>query len=140
MEKTNLTVPILVGVVLFIVGAALGIFYQVQIGSKSATEVKTVNALASKVIPSIVAYGKVTAIDGQNVTVSFDGDTLMVPIVDNAQVFAFTNTTATSAPVQQKSSFDKLKVGDNINISVKVLEGGKMQGESIFIMPSSAGS
>lgn len=140
MEKANLTVPILIGVVLFIVGVALGIFYQMQIGFKSAIEVKTVNALASKVIPSIVAYGKVTAIEGQNVTLSFGGDTLMVPITADAQVFAFTNTTATSAPVQQKTTFDKLKVGDNINISVKVLEGGKMQGESIFIMPSSVGS
>ena len=140
MEKSNLIVLLLIGVVIFFVGAGLGIFYQIKIGSRSTVEVKTVNSLASKVIPSIVAYGKVTKIEGRNVTVSYGGDTLVVPVKDDAQVFAFTNTTATSAPIQQKSTFNEVKVGNNINISVKVLDDGQMLGESIFIMPSTTGS
>ena len=132
MNKANLTILILLGVILFLVGGGIGIFYQMQKDSSGDTVIK---ALSSKVIPSIVAYGQVTEINGRNITIFYSGETLTVPIAQDAQVSSFTQANGQTGSTQQQSSFNQIKKGDSINISIKVSSDGKLEGKMVIILP-----
>ena len=137
MNKIGIITLIIVGVVLFVAGGVVGIFYQIQKDAPQALKAETTNSLASAVIPSIVAYGNVTRIEGRNITLSNSGDSLAVDVKDGAQVISFTNGAGSATgPVQQVASFNDVKVGSTINISVKVLPDGQLRGETIIILPS----
>jgi hypothetical protein len=133
MDKTNLTILVVVGVIFLVVGAALGIFYQVQRDIPSLAAVKT---LSSKVIPAIAAYGDVTKVDDRNVTLSFNGDSLTVRIKENSPVVKFARASVGNPnPAEQKVDFKDIKVGDSLSVSVKVLPDGQLEGVSVIILP-----
>lgn len=108
----------------------------------SQTSAQVVKDLTSKVIPSIAAYGKVTKIDGKNITLSYQGDALVVPIRDDAKIYSFTTTTATGTvaktPTSKEITFQELKVGDDLSINVRILATGKMEGFSVVVLPPPA--
>jgi hypothetical protein len=138
MKSTNAIVIIVIGAVVFIVGVGLGIFYQAQADSMQVTKTETANALSSKVIPSIVAYGTVTKIDGNNITLTAQGDTLTVAVSPDAKVISFSSTAgSTAAPTQKDASFSDVRTGDSINIAVKVMPDGQIQGQTVIILPGS---
>ena len=135
MEKKQLVILIIAVIVAFVIGGGLGVALQSQ--GTQATKVEAVNSLASKVVTSMVAYGKVENIAGRNIALSNVGDNLTILMADNAQVYSFT-TPKTGSPVQQTVSFSNIKVGDNVNIAIKLLPTGKMQGASVVILPHPA--
>ena len=106
MEKNKqLVILIIIGVFLFLLGGVIGIAYDSQTGPQQV-KVKTVNSLTSKVVSSITAYGKITNINGKNLTLNNLGDNLVFLIADNAQIYSFTipavaNKNNTIVPVQK---------------------------------------
>jgi preprotein translocase subunit YajC len=131
-NKKQLAIIITAGIIIFLIGGILGIFiYRLQ--NKNIVEnKKAVSSLSSKVVSSVVVYGQVKSINGKSITLSNLGDDLTIIIADNAQVFSFATAT-----VQQKVNFEDIKVGDSVNISVKLLSTGQLEGLSVIILPQS---
>lgn len=128
MDRSSFISLLVVGVILFLVGAGVGVYYQMQKGSFGDAAVR---ALSSKVIPSIVAYGQVTNISGRNITLSHNGDSLTIPVATDAQVSSF----ASGLTAEQDVGFGDVKKGDYINISVKLSADGSMEGRAVIILP-----
>ena len=140
-SKKQLIILIIVGVVLFLLGGAVGII-AIQGGAQQG-KIKMANSLSSKVVSSIVAYGQVKSIDARNLTLANLGDSLTVPVASTAQIYAFITpattgkSKTTSAPIQQTVSFQNIKVGDNVNVTIRLLATGQLEGSSVIILPAS---
>ena len=143
MEKSLLVgLIILIVLVVFILGAGIGIFYQTQKDITGINNIRdTSEKLSSKVIPPIIAYGRVTKIDGKNITLNFSGENLIAKMDDNAQIFKFSSPSSSTKDSQpsstrQETKFENIKVGDNLNITFKVLSDGTLLGQSVSILNS----
>lgn len=102
--------------------------------SNSNALIKKIN---SKVISSISASGKVENINGRNLTLSNSGDSVVIKITDNAQVFSFAQPDAINASTAQKqAAFSDIKNGDNVNVGVKMMPDGSLSGEFVYILPT----
>ncbi len=106
-----------------------------------------VNALSSKVVPSVVAYGQVTKVVGNNITITSQGQS--VTILMNADARMYSLVPVVVAPVSksvsrqsavsstnQQITLGDVKVGSNVSISIKVLATGQVQGYSLFVFPA----
>jgi len=140
MSKSNIVVIIIVGIIIFVIGGAVGVFYQMQKDAPELLKASALEKLSSNVIPSIVAYGEVLDINGRDVLISFSGASLTVPIDENAQVYSFNNSSASESPTQQQANFSEIKKGDYLNISLKVSMDGEIQGKTVIILPPASGS
>jgi hypothetical protein len=139
MDRTSLVTLIIVAVIIFVIGGGLGIAYQAQKGvtGGAANAQAVVKTLSSKVVPSIIAYGTVSDIQGKTITLAYGTDSIKVPVTDGAQVFTFTQSTDPKvAPTQTKTDFSKIKKGDSLNVSLKLLPTGELQGVSVIILPA----
>lgn len=128
-NKNQLVIFIVVAIVLFLLGGILGFVLQKTSGTQPAKN-QAVNSLSSKVVSSIMAYGKVTSITGRNITLTYLGDTLSIPIVSGASVFSFVKS------VQQTVAFESIKIGDNLNVSINLLPTGQLEGYRIVVQPA----
>ena len=136
MENKNLAVLAAVAIIIFLIGGGLGAFYQNQNNFQKLLAIKQ---LSSKVVPSIVAYGKVSKIQGKNITLNFSGDSLTVLITDTAQIYSFAspaNANTTQSNSQQKINFSDIKVGDSLNIGLRVSPAGVLSGTAVMVLPS----
>jgi hypothetical protein len=135
MNKINLVVLLIIGgVVLLASGAGLGILYQNQtVSPQFEKAVAAVNFLSSKAVPSIVAYGQVVSIDERNLTLAFNGDNIAITINDDASVNSFVKDEK-GTMAQKKVDFSQIKKGDTLNVSVKLLPDGQIQGLSVIII------
>ncbi len=143
MDRKNLIIlHVASGLLILIIGAGLGFFYQIKMGAvpqKEVPKVEAVQKLSSKVIPSIAAYGEVTNIDGRNITLTFGGDSLTVKIRDNAQVYLPTTYSKDSKGntvtlPQQAAKFADIKTGDNLSVVIKLLPDGQIEGQLVIIL------
>jgi hypothetical protein len=137
MNKISLTVLFIIGGLVFLVaGAGLGILYQTQQTAPQLEKINTaVKFLSSKTVPSIVAYGQVANIDGRNLTLAFNGDNITIAINEDATVNSFVKNEA-GTMAQKKSDFSQIKKGDTLNITIKVLPDGQIQGVSVIVINS----
>lgn len=140
MDKRNLTILVIVGVIIFLVGGGLGVLYRTQNPSEKYRKLETaVATLSSKVVPSIAGYGQVTSIDGKNITLSYGGDSLTINISEKAVIYSFVASTtakngATSG-TQKEVEFSAIRKGDYVNIGLKLSPDGTLQGETVIILP-----
>ncbi len=108
-----------------------------------------IKSLSSKVVPSVTAYGTVTAISGSSLTVTSGTDSMVIPVATTAKIYAFTlaavaakpaTTTSKAVPATTASStktitFAQVKVGDKVSVNLKVLPSGYVQGLSVIVLP-----
>jgi hypothetical protein len=140
MDRKNLTIIIVVAVIGVIIGLVLGISLSqkgISNNSQSNKFESAVKALSSKVIPSIIAYGQVTKIENKNITLTYNKETLTIPLTQSTSIYSFVAPEAGSkatAPTQKKSSFSEIKVGDSLNITIKLLPDGTIEGQSVIIL------
>ena len=142
MDKATVIILITAVLVSLVLGAGLGIFYQmqkdaakIQAGEKNAAAIKD---LSSGMVPSIVAYGEVSAINGRNITLSFNGKTMQIEISKDAKIYSSTPNTGSTATTLPRAKINDIKAGDRLNITMKVLSDGQLQGQSVIILGSSA--
>lgn len=121
---------LIVGAVLLAVGFGAGIYYNMPQLQKTETLVKN---LSSKTVPSMVAYGQVSAIEGRMVTLTYGGDSLTLDLPDSVAIYSFV-TGSTGQPTQEKVSFDKIKKGDNLNVTMRLTSEGDIQAQQAFIL------
>ncbi len=131
MNKTNTTALLIIGgLLLMVLGGVIGVLYKTQ---QVLPQMNVIKYLSSQIIPSMVAYGEVTDIEGRNITLSYNGDSMKVQVPENSPVYSFVNN-KTSKPIQEQVSFENIKKGDNVNVTVKLLPDGQLQSQSIFII------
>lgn len=135
MNKASLVILVIIGVLLFLVGGGLGIFYQAQKDASQIKKAETIDILSSSVIPSIVAYGQVTKIQGRNITLTFDNESIIVPIAQNAPVYSFNQSAGQASSVQKQGDISQIKSGDYLNISIGLSQDGKIEGATVVILP-----
>ena len=135
MDKKNLTILVISAVVIFVLGGGMGILYQAQKnGAPIQNHEQTIKALMSKVVPSIVAFGEVAAINGKNVSLNYSGDNLTIKVRDDALIYTLIGTDQSA---QQQVAFSAIKKGDNLSINMRVNPQGQLEGMSVIIMPQS---
>lgn len=135
MDKKIIIIAVISGIFLLLIGIGLGMFIQSQ-NKGTAKKVEAVSNLSSRVISEIKAYGKVTKIEGKNITLSNLGDNLVVNMLDTARVYTFVATTG--SPVQKTITLGDIKVGDSVNVVMKLLPSGQMQGSSVIVLPTAS--
>lgn len=135
MNKTTLIILISVAVVaVAFASGAVGMLIQKQAMAPQIKALNELSQLKSKVIGSVVAYGKVESISGRTVTLKNGTDVLAIKVNDSAQTSSIT-ANGNSAPTQKVVSFSEVKVGNSVSIGVKVAEDGTLNGVSVIIFP-----
>ncbi len=151
MEIKNVLMGIALAVLFFIGGVFLGIFYQGQktvlplAPSSSGLPSPLIKSLSSSVVPAVSAYGAISKIDGQNLTLTKNSDSIIVPIKADARIYTIVinqsaPVKAGSQPVKPTSvtkqiALKDLKLGDNVSVNFKVLAGGQIEGFTVIVLP-----
>ncbi len=156
METRNVIIWLIVGLLVLGAGFLGGTIYNsmnapaVVVSPDSngnPTTPQVVKDLSSKVIPSIAAYGQVSKIDGKNLTLTYQGDSVVVLVRDDAKIFAFTTVapatgtnpkTPTPAPTSKPITFQEIKMNDNVTVNFKVTPLGVLEGSSVVVLPPAA--
>ena len=132
MRKTQMAL-IIIGA-LILVGIASVFSY--QLGQKSVgvtPENQFPNVLESKVTQkwSGLATGVVTEISGRNLTLTKNGDSLTISILETAKVYFAIPEELEKKP--ESVSFEEIKVGDEVNIGIAAVENN-LVGETVTIL------
>ena len=148
MNIRNIIVSLIVVVLILLVGGFLGAAYQRQQGGQSQGIAQMVKDLNSKVVPTISAYGSVTKVEGRNLTLTYQGDTLTLKITDDAKVYSISpvtppksgtgsnkNTSGAATPLKEVA-FQNIAVGNNVSVRLRVLPDGQFEGFSVIISPN----
>jgi len=110
---------------------------QIEQLEKAADALKTLSS--SKVISCFAVLGEVTKIDGRDITLKSTGDSLTIHIKEDAKVYSSAKNgsfgTGATSSVQQQVEFKDIKKGDFLNIGVKLLPDGQLEGQVINILP-----
>jgi hypothetical protein len=139
-EKISTGFLIICAVALFLIGGALGVFYQskMQSGRQSlqpectATAVSAIKSLSSDLALSVLAYGKITNINNRIITLSYNGVLLPVNVGQGAVVYSFV-TGPGGKKTQSQINFGDIKIGDNANVTMKFLPDGTLQAQAVMI-------
>lgn len=141
MKKNSLIlITIIGGVILLGIGFYSGLIYTQKQIEKARTESPLANLLASKVINGLTtsASGEVAAISGRSLTINNDGDTLIVPIKEEAVINSLLPLEETETPqptTWEEIKFEDIKTGDKVNISCQLKADGALEGTAVTVLP-----
>lgn len=139
MNKTT-SIVLITGLLCLVLGGGIGFLYKtLQISPQMKKTTAIIEALSSKTVLSTVAYGQVSNIEGKDITLSYNGDSIKISMTGNSPVYSFAND-STGKPVQKKVDLKEIKIGDNLNITIKLLPDGQIQGQSVLILLSKPSS
>jgi len=119
---------------LILVGLASGFGYQLGQKSVGATpENQLPTVLESKVTQkwSGLAVGVVTEISGRNLTLTKNGDSLTIPVLETAKIYFAISEELEKKP--ESISFEEIKVGDEVNVGIATIEND-LVGETVTIL------
>ena len=149
INKPLILILSIIGVIAVLaVGCLGGILFQTQKATPQVEKSeKLIELMNSKMVPSVVAVGEVTAISGRNITLrahtNQDGSlTIPIEITRDAELSSFIVTTEEDGsiilggPSREEIKFKDIKVGDNVNVSLKISSDGTFQGASVIVFPS----
>lgn len=136
----NKVILIVIAVVLLVAGIALGVLYQGIVGTNQAQKTKQlaglIDALSSDVVPSVAVYGKVTFINGRNISVTYNQKTVSVHIKEGTPIYSSAGTDATGKLVKNQVDISELKNGDDLSINAKILPDGTLEAQMVLILSS----
>lgn len=137
MSIKNGAVILLIAIVLFFgLGAAAGFFYGQQAISpevKQAIKLEpAIKLITSNAAQSIIISGQVKKIDGQYLTISYANQETVINIATNAGIFS--QPTGSVSGLPQQAKFSDIKVGDDVEITLKVFMSGWVQGTAVIIL------
>ena len=140
-NKVLITITLIIGgLALLIVGCFIGILFQTQ---KTAPQLKQAEAISSKVISTIIAVGEVTNISERNVTLVSEKEKLTIFVRENARIISFVYPEVEegeegilTGPVRERIEFKDIKVGDNLNVDLKILPDGGLETISVIVLSS----
>ena len=135
---TLISLLIIGGLFIFVLGGGAGVLYQTQKDTPQLEKGKiaesVVKTLLSKAVPSIDAQGQVDNIDGRNITLTNNGDSITVKILDNAQIYSFmTKNTTDKNTGRSQIKLEDIKKDDTLNIALRVLSDGQIEGQVVIV-------
>ncbi len=147
MSAKNIILSLVFGILIFVIGAGLGVLYKSQpTTTQDNVAVQnmpaSIKTLSSKVVSAISAYGKITKISDRSITLSNENDSATIEVASDAKIYSLSVTTpikgkppvSTSKPID----FTKVAVGDTVSVNLKVLSGGLLQAFSVIVLPAPA--
>ncbi len=130
--KNKDLIPILItgAVALLVIGGVVGALVQKQITAPQLEKASKLSDLAkSGAILSISAGGEITNILDRTVTLTQGGESLVIPIAENAEIVSYVTPETEGAPLERKEiNFTDLKVGNYLSVSLKILPDGGFEG------------
>lgn len=129
MKKSILIITFILVAVIFTLIGAVSVYIITRPTPQQAQLEKNVNLILSKTISSITSSGKVTAIEGRNITISNLGDSVTILVPAGKPVYSLESEDG----VQKKITFEDIKIGDSVNIGLKVKDNKQLEGQSIII-------
>lgn len=138
-----LTIIVVLAIAIFVVGSVVGwtakTFYKAEsledvVKNASAEQIKVADMMKLNAVSSIRIFGKVTSILGRTVTMAYNKETMQIAINNDAVVFSIDYNQP--KPTQKKSEFKNIKVGDSLNVGLKVTDKYQIQGTSVIIYPA----
>jgi hypothetical protein len=145
MNKNLIILLIIVIVVVLLVGGGIGVFYKTEKSSSKVESPQAASSIASGLSSGAGGYfnvsGQVTGIEGRNIYIKFRGNSLMVKVEDSAPIYSFIEPAPTKAgqlviiSTQKIAKFEDIKKGDTLNIALKFLADGSINGTSVVILP-----
>jgi len=132
----NKIILIVLSVALLILAFGGGyVFKTIQASPQIKKAETVVKDLSSKTVLSAVVYGQVSKIEGRDITLSYNGDSIKINITDTTPIYSFAND-FTGKSVQKKVDFKDIKIGNTLNITIKILPDGQMQSQSVLVLLS----
>ena len=147
MKKESLIAIAVIGGIIFLgLGFSLGLDWA-QKGlqkemEKPKTESPLINLLKSKVIRGLgtIASGEVKEISGRKITLTDEGDILIVSIREDALLYRLLppkgEATETTQPVvREEIKFGDIKAGDKVNITCQLKADETLEGVDVMVSP-----
>lgn len=139
MDRPKIILATILAIVFFLVGGGAGMLYQKQQSDfyESLHGVANLKTLSSGVIASIAAYGQVDKIDGRNITLSYSGSSLTIPVSESASIVSVVSSVGEIKKMgsQKQANFSDIKEGENLSINIKISADGSITGTSVVILP-----
>jgi len=139
MIKKTLIISLSAGlIVLILVGVSISYLFKLQAEKDTNNQnpfdqefssQQSTQALSSNTIISVVAFGKVSNIDGLNVTLTNRGDSITILFPDSAEI---TYSNIASDQSVKLINFNEIKIGDELNVNLKISQDGAIQATSAF--------
>lgn len=145
MNKVFLTFIILILAVIFLaVGFGAGVFYQQKKDEiKLGAIVSWQNLLNSKVTSAskIYATGEVTKISGRMLTLTSNGESLDVPVSNNAKIVEYIlsgsqQNSNSTVPAQREINISSITIGNRANIELQIGSDGQFSGVVVTVIPT----
>jgi len=135
-KQINIVLLIVIGLLLFGAGVFGGVLLEKNVitlnKNSSAPGTSTiVGAVNAGLIPWVAVNGQVVKISGKNITLDSQGKNFTIPISADAKIYT---PSPAGAPTQSK--FEDIKLGNFLDISLKILPDGTFEGQDIGISPS----
>ena len=122
----------LVAVVFLVAGVIIGFF--IQPAELSSVDKSSLSILSSPVIAQISAFGEVTGISGQTITVSANKGKQNITIGDKTLVQTYIKEKIQDV-VPRVINLSDIKIGQSVNILLKLLPSGDLQVTSVSAVP-----
>lgn len=136
----NIILAIVFGIAVLVVTFYFGVLIQTQkTWPRLEKSTKLIEALSSKVIPVIVANGEVTNISGRTLTITREGESISIPILEDAEIAFFELPKVEQGnitPLKKKLEFTDIKVGDFVSVILKIEPDGEFKGSSVSVFPT----
>jgi preprotein translocase subunit YajC len=124
-------ISILAALAILLLGLLSGIFFFRQEAILQSQKMANIlGTLNSQVVPTIISYGTVTAINGKEITIAFNSDLITIKMKDDAPVHLLYGNA--SEAEQQNKSLEAVSVGDMLKVDIIVNADGSFEGKSII--------
>ena len=146
MEKKDLILVIIGGLVLLIIGYFLGISKEREVVvtdqeviKKAEVPLAIVNILESNVVTGLSASveGTVVQVDGRDIKLESEGDYLVIPIKERASIFRLIDQGVVDGvpipPITRSITINEIVSGDNLMIDVEVKRDGTLIGRDVIL-------
>ena len=125
MNGKNIILYTIAGLVVFAIGGGCGVLYQ------QSKETYSSNILNSKLISAV--SGKVIKVDGRNITIFSENESMVIKIKDGAQIYTPAKNSAGDT-FSQSESLGNVKINDSVTAYIKFLPGGIVESDRLFII------
>lgn len=141
MQKSNI-ILVIVAILLFLVGGAVGFLFNKQMFVSNQPLAKCpymqgastiISAQDTGLIPTITAMGRFVAISGRNIILASGGKNFEIPLAENAKIYA---PKAGIASIPQQLQISDIKIGNALSVIVKIVPNGTLEGQSVTVQPS----
>ena len=146
MEKKDLILVIIGGLVLLIIGYFLGtskerevVVTDQEVIKKAEVPLAIVNILESNVVTGLSASveGTVVQVDGRDIKLESEGDYLVISIKERASIFRLIDQGVVDGvpipPITRSITINEIVSGDNLMIDVEVKRDGTLIGRDVIL-------